>query len=83
MTKEKGNIVPIVLLLVLIAGLVVAVYLVQKQTNIFPKAYSPAATKIPATTTQSQYQNPFGESGQNKDSSSIFSGYKNPFEDLR
>jgi len=83
MAKEKGNVIPIILILILIVGLIVAVYLVQKQTNIFPKAYFPTPSQRPATTTQSQYQNPFDQSGQNKDSSTIFSGYQNPFENLK
>lgn len=84
MAKEKGNVLPIILLLVLILGLVAAVYLVKTQTNILPKAYYPVASSKPVSSTNTQYQNPFdSSSGQNPDSSSIFSGYKNPFEGLK
>lgn len=38
--NQKGA-VHILAILLLLAGLGVGVYLVQKQTNIFPKAYSP------------------------------------------
>lgn len=76
MIQEKGNAALIVLLLILVIGLVVALYLVQQQTNLFPKAYSPTSTQI-------NYHNPFDQPSQSSANTSIFSGYKNPFEGLK
>ena len=63
MNSQKGA-AHIVLVLRLLAGLGVGVFLVQKQTNISPKAYSPKnPVSAPITPRPTKSPNPSGKNG--------------------
>lgn len=86
MQKEKGNAIVLILVIVLLIGFLVGIYLVGQKTNLLPKAYSPVPTKTAENLIQqSQYQNPFAETSPTPGSgnTNIFSGYQNPFENLK
>lgn len=85
MQKEKGNIALVLIIIILVVGLAVAIYLVGQKTNLFPKAYSPKSTKTDSQeTSQSQYKNPFSEETSSvSEDNNPFSGYQNPFEELK
>lgn len=76
MQEEKGNIALIIIIILLVLGLLVAVFLVGQKTNLFPKAYSPSPSIQPLESIDKEkYQNPF-ESQSSSDST-----YSNPFDE--
>lgn len=56
---QKGNVQLVIILIIIVVGLVLSVYLVQRRTNIFPKAAAPTPTytNTNQTTQQSSIKN--------------------------
>ena len=63
MEQQKGF-AHILILLILLIGIVVGVYLVLTQTNLFPKAFLPKiGSQQPSVSVKTEYQNPFKKEG--------------------
>lgn len=54
--NQKGNVLPIIILIIIVIGLILGVYLVQQRTNLLPKAKSPKSSPAQATRVTPPYQ---------------------------
>lgn len=81
MNLQQKGFAHILLLLLLIIGIVVGIYLVSKQTNLFPKTFLPKiGSQDPSVSVKTEYKNPFEKSTQYVNP---FDQYKSPLANLK